>query len=217
MKSPKYNRTLHLPWSEGVTKDDKIAKDINSLIDTEIVISEKIDGSNSSLESIGCFARTHAGPPTHLSFDGLKAFHAQIKHLIPNNIQLFGEWAFAVHSIKYSSLPNYFLLFNVRDNNSLSWLSIDEVIQWANVIGAPTTPILFRGVVKSENELKNIVKNLVIQPSACGDIKEGIVIRVANTFADENFSKCVAKWVRKDHVTTEDHWKNQSIIKNGLK
>jgi hypothetical protein len=59
-----------------------------------------MDGSNTSLESDGCFARTHSAPPTHASFDGLKALHASVKFKIPKDIQLFGEWLFALNFIQ---------------------------------------------------------------------------------------------------------------------
>lgn len=110
MDSPKYNRTFHVPWSPGATSDDKIASSTDSLLNKLIVITEKMDGSNTSLEREGCFARTHASAPTHPSFDALKALHAVCKWQIPENIQLFGEWCFAVHSIEYIELPHYFFI-----------------------------------------------------------------------------------------------------------
>lgn len=110
MDSPKYPRTFHFSYSEGATNDDKIAKDVSSLINVPIVITEKLDGSNTSLESGGCFARTHSGAPSHPSFNMLKAFHASIKSLIPDGVQLFGEYCFARHSIEYTELPGYFML-----------------------------------------------------------------------------------------------------------
>ncbi len=111
MNSPKYNRTFHLPWSPGATNDDKIATSVTNLLNTEIIITEKLDGSNTSLESDGCFARTHSGPPNHPSFDGLKALHAEVGFQIPSGMQLFGEWCFAKHSISYEELPGYFFAF----------------------------------------------------------------------------------------------------------
>jgi hypothetical protein len=108
--SPKYNRTYHVTWSAGATNDDKIADSVQSLINIPIVITEKMDGSNTSLERNGCFVRTHSGSPTHISFDGLKALHATIKFKIPDNIQIFGEWCYAKHSIEYSELPGYFFV-----------------------------------------------------------------------------------------------------------
>lgn len=219
MDSPKYNRTFHLPWSPGATNDDKIADSVSYLINTTIVITEKIDGSNTSLESQGCFARTHSGPPSHPSFDGLKALHAEIRHDIPDNFQLFGEWCYAKHSIAYNELPDYFLLFGVREllPNQNYWSSWEDVENYACLFGLETVPVLFKGIVSSENELKQLVESFMNQPSACGGIREGVVCRVESSFNDEAFSHCVLKCVRANHVQTSDHWKDQEIIKNKLK
>jgi hypothetical protein len=217
MSSPKYNRTFHLPWSPGATNDDKIASSTDSLLNCPIVITEKIDGSNTSLEYDGCFARTHSGPPTHASFDGLKALHASIKFKIPIDFQLFGEWCFALHSIAYQELPSYFLMFNARDICIGIWLSWEDVEMWAEEIGVPTVPVLFKGVIQNEKELKELVESLMNQPSVCGGIREGVVIRVQRKFSDSEFSSCVMKCVRPNHVQTSEHWKDQEIVRNKLK
>jgi hypothetical protein len=220
MDSPKYNRTMHFPWSKGATNDDKIAKSVDNLIGQSIIITEKMDGSNTSLEADGCFARTHSGPPDHLSFDGLKALHATVRYKISDGIQLFGEWCFALHSIEYSELPGYFLMFNVRDLSKRTpgmWLSWAEVEMWAEEIGVPTVPVLFKGKVSSEKELKELTESFMKQPSSCGGIMEGVVVRVAHEFSDESFSSCVMKCVRANHVQTTEHWKDQEITKNKLK
>jgi hypothetical protein len=215
--SKKYNRTLHLPWSLGTTIDDKVAKSAAHFINKQIIITEKCDGSNSSLESDGCFARTHAGPPTHPSFDYLKAFHSSIKDKIPEGFQLFGENCFAVHSIEYTELPYYFLLFGVRDQDNSIWASWDEVELWSTEIGVPTVPVLFKGLVSSENELKIITTSLMNSKSQLGGELEGLVIRLADSFSDDNFSFSVAKMVRPNHVQTSEHWSHQQLKKNSLK
>lgn len=226
MDSPKYNRTFHFPWSPGATNDDKIATSIDSLIGVPIVITEKMDGSNTSLEHDGCFARTHSGPPNHASFDGLKALHSTIKYKIPKNVQFFGEWCYALHSIAYDALPHYFMLFNVRElkgkelpdwNEVCFWESWDMVQTWSCELDIPTVPELYVGQVASAKELKELVESLMNQPSACGGIREGVVVRVARSFKDEEFSSCVMKCVRANHVQTSEHWKDQEIIKNKLK
>lgn len=217
MDSPKYNRTFHFPWSPGATNDDKIATSTIALVKTPIVITEKMDGSNTSLETHGCYARTHSGPPNHASFDGLKALHASIKYKIPEGIQLFGEWCFARHSIEYNELPGYFMLFNVRALDSNAWCSWDMVELWASEIDVPTVPVLFKGSVNSQEELKGLVNSFMNQPSVCGGIREGVVVRQQKEFLDEYFHVCVMKCVRANHVQTSEHWKDQEIIKNKLK
>lgn len=219
MDSPKYNRTYHVPWSPGAINDDKISPNLGHLIGTDIVITEKMDGSNTSLETAGCYARTHIGTPTHPSFDGLKALHATVKTKIPEGTQLFGEWCWAKHSISYSELPGYFMLFNVRTLNPImpSWASWEEVEMWAEDISVPTVPVLFKGKVSSAKELEELINSLMIQPSVCGGIREGVVARIQQAFSENNFSASVMKCVRANHVQTSEHWKNQEIIRNKLK
>ncbi len=225
MNSPKYNRTFHLPWSEGCTSDDKKASDVSSLINCEIIITEKMDGSNCCLERDGVYARTHSGPPTHPSFDIIKAKHARTKHLIPEGYQLFGENLFAQHSIHYSKLPQYFMLFAIRVLNgkdgsgdeAVFWEKWDNIRYFADDMGMETVPVLYDGRVSSEKELRDLTQELMKQPSVCGDTREGVVVRVTGQFAEHEFSKSVMKMVRKNHVQTGDHWSHKEIVKNGLK
>jgi hypothetical protein len=214
---------MHLPWSKGATNDDKIATSIENLIGAPIVITEKIDGSNTSLEREGCFARTHSGPPNHPSFNGLKALHAALKYKIPAGIQFFGEWCYALHSIAYDALPGYFLMFGVReyyaieDFSKAQWYSWDDVELMANNMGLPTVPVLFTGTVSSEKELKELTESFMIERSVCGGIREGVVVRVQRDFKDEEFSSCIMKCVRANHVTTDEHWAHKMIVTNKLK
>lgn len=218
MDSPKYNRTFHFPWSAGCTNDDKIAASVEKLIGIPIVITEKMDGSNTSLESKGCFSRSHAGAPTHASFDMLKVLQSSVGYRIDKSTQLFGEWCYAKHSIEYGELPGYFLLFGVRYLGDLdSWDSWDGVKLWSEAIEVPTVPVLFEGTVESEKELQKLTESFMTQPSACGGIREGVVVRKACGFMDEEFSESVMKCVRANHVQTSEHWKDQVIVRNKLK
>lgn len=219
--SPKYPRTFHMPWSPGATKDDRIATDVSTILNIPIIITEKLDGSNASIEARGCFARTHAGAPTHKSFDMLKVLHASVKYIIEPGTQIFGEWCYAKHSIEYSELPSYFMLFGIRYLNTFEsqhrWGSWTDVELWSGDIGVSTVPVLFAGKVSSEKELQELIESFMNQPSACGGIREGVVARVAGAFSDEDFSTHVMKCVRANHVQTSDHWKDQEIIRNKLK
>jgi hypothetical protein len=39
-----------------------------------------------------------------------------------------------------------------------------------------------------------------------GDTREGVVIRNAGEFPVDEFSNNVCKWVRPNHVQTDEHW-----------
>ncbi len=216
--SDKYPRTFHLPNSPGATNDDKKLTSVNGLLFEPLIITEKLDGSNVCLTSTACYSRSHSGPPTHESFDQFKSLHASIKHLIPNNIQIFGEWCFAVHSLKYDKLINYLNIFAIKDLSNNEWLSWEEVNLWSDELKIPTVPLLFQCdyIMAHESTLKDIIDGIIKMPSHYGAEKEGFVIRISRSFKDIDFSKHVAKWVRANHVQTTEHWKDQIIVKNGI-
>ncbi|MFE9924807.1 RNA ligase family protein, partial [Streptomyces sp. NPDC005774] len=44
-----YPRTPHLPWSPGAASDDIRAGDLSGLRGREVVVTEKLDGENTTL------------------------------------------------------------------------------------------------------------------------------------------------------------------------
>ena len=57
----KYPRTFHLDFSPGVSNDDKVIENYNSLEGKEIVVTTKLDGENTSLYSDYLHARSKIG------------------------------------------------------------------------------------------------------------------------------------------------------------
>lgn len=212
--NPKYPRTFHLPWSPGGTNDDRRLDNVDHLLGEPVTLTEKMDGSNVCLEAKKVVARSHAGPPKHPSFDALKAHHADIKHLIPSGTQVFGEWCFAKHSIKYAALPGYLLIFGVRSGDE--WASWDEVQLWAHELKIPTVPVLAAQVFGSLGSLYAITTDLANRTSACGGDREGIVVRVSRMFRNHEFASVVGKYVRANHVQTNEHWTQQAITRNKI-
>jgi hypothetical protein len=215
--SAKYPRSFHLPWSPGGTSDDKRLADVASLIGADLVITEKCDGSNLTYTRTNVFSRSHAGPPAHPSFDLAKATHARIGHQLSAGLSLFCEYCYAVHSIEYQGLPDYSLVFGARDDVSGTWWDWDMVVAQAKDVGLPTVPLLFRGAVASERALEALTTELAAAPSAFGGMREGVVVRLAGEFSDAAFSRSLAKWVRKGHVQTDDHWLHQAIKPQALR
>ena len=210
--SPKYPRTFHLPWSPGGTNDDKRLERAGHLVGEPLTITVKMDGSNVCLEQNAVYARSHNGSPSHPSFDMLKQLHAQIKHLIPEKAQIFGEWLYARHSIAYNDLPNYLMVFGVRHLDQNYWASWEEVEVWAEELGVPTVPVLAtEKVFGSEEDLRNYTLRQV-RPD-----REGVVVRLFEEFLDDRFHMSVAKWVRFNHVQADDHWAHREMARNGLK
>lgn len=214
--SAKYPRSFHLPWSPGGTSDDKRLRDVSALIGAELVITEKCDGSNLTYTRHHVFSRSHSGPPAHPSFDLAKATHGRIAHLLSEGLSVFCEYCYAVHSIAYASLPEFSLVFGVRDDVTGLWWDWDMTAAQAADLGLPTVPVLFRGSVSTEDELRALTEKLAQEPSLFGGQREGVVVRRAGQFEDAAFSRSLGKWVRKDHVQTDEHWMHQVITPQRL-
>lgn len=211
----KYPRTKHLPWSPGGTSDDKRLASVASLLNRPLVLTEKMDGSNVCLTAENVFARSHAGAPKHPSFDALKAGHAAIRGKIPSYMQVFGEWLFARHSIAYTALKSYFQVFAVRDLRTLRWASWDEVGLWAEELGTVTVPVVSPSKTLGTEAGLEAWTTSEATWALGKDPREGVVVRWADSFMDAEFEQAVAKWVRADHVQTDEHWTTQVVVRNG--
>ena len=201
----KYNRTYHLPWSPGATSDDKISTDVENLVGTEIVITEKLDGENTGMTDKGVYARSHAAFTTSPWSREVRLLHKmKVEDQLGEGVFLFGENMEGVHSIEYTKLDSYFYIFGIRDNNI--WIPWQQVEEYSYLLDIPTVPVLFKGVVNSVKELKSLVDDLVSKQSELGGEIEGVVVRSAGMFHNDDFAENVMKWVRKDHVQTDEHW-----------
>lgn len=230
--SEKYFRTYHLPWSPGCTSDDKKLGSAAHFLNRPLVITEKMDGSNLCMTRHAVFARSHNGPPTHRSFDYAKKIHGEVRNAIPNEISVFGEYVYALHSIPYTDLPGYFLVFGVREDATGKWWSWEMVEEMARDLGLPTVPVLHQsypfvagdgktymgglfetaGQLEAESKLEYLFRN---GGEWNNNLSEGYVVRVAEEFTDPNIS--IAKYVRANHVQSDEHWLNKPIIPNKLK
>ena len=201
----KYPRTSHLPWSLAVQSDDVKLADATQFEGHEVVITEKLDGENTTMYNDGIHARSIDGRH-HPSQDWVKSIHAHIAPLIPDGWRVCGENVFAQHSVAYDNLSTYFYVFSIWDHDTaLSW---DDTVEWSELFGLETVPVLYRGPWNEK-----LVRDIAVDT----DKQEGYVVRLADSFTRQDFTKSLAKWVRKGHVQTNNHWMHQQIVPNKLK
>jgi len=205
----KYPRTLHLPWSEGLSHDDIMAADCSHFVGKEVVVTEKIDGECTTMYCDHIHARS-IDSKHHPSRTWVKTLHGSIKHEIPEGFRVCGENVYAKHSIEYSNLPSYFLVFGIYtpDNICLSW---DDTKEFAALLGLQTVPELYRGLWDESK-----IKSLWTGRSVYFGAGEGYVVRVSEAFNYSDHASKAAKFVRKDHVQTDEHWLLQPVVKNAL-
>lgn len=193
----KWPRTFHLPWSLGPSSDDKVLTSIAHFLGKEVIITEKLDGENTSLHRDQIHARSESSNH-HLSRNWIKNLWAGICQDIPDEFQIVGENLFACHSIFYPRLTTYFYGFGIIDKSRDVLLSVDDTLEYLKLLGLEYAPILYRGIFLEEFE--------VPKQSAFGPEIEGYVVRVVEEISVELFSLSVAKYVRKGHVQTDEHW-----------
>ncbi|WP_159566429.1 RNA ligase family protein [Budvicia diplopodorum] len=216
MQSRKYGRTFHYPFSPGTTSDDRINHqwwhDI-SLIE-RLVHTEKLDGENNCLNKYGVFARSHGASTQSAWTQQIRQRWQLIKDDL-GDIEIFGENLYAIHSIEYRQLENYFFVFAVRCKDV--WLSWEEVNFYADLFDFPCVPeIEVSPVADGEAHFSQMIINHAQQSSRFDswDIStqaaspmEGIVSRNRAEYPVSDFAHQVFKYVRKNHVKTDVHWK----------
>ena len=203
----KYPRTPHLSFSPGVNSDD-LQLDRNRLFeDSQVVVTEKLDGENTTLYADYIHARS-IDSRHHPSRAWVKALQASISNDIPQGWRICGENLYARHSIAYDNLSSYFYLFAIwnEDNYCLSWTDTQE---WAAMLGLEVPKVMYQGIW-NEVKIKAIADNLD------KDICEGFVVRKAEQFHYHKFDRNIAKWVRLHHVQTDEHWMYKEVTPNQL-
>lgn len=205
----KYPRTHHLPWSPGITEDDRIMPNTKRFDGQRVVVTEKMDGENTTMYRDHIHARS-VDSGGHLSRDWVKNFWSQIRFEIPERWRVCGENVFAKHSIGYSNLRSYFLGYSIwnEKNECLSW---DDTLEWFELLNIIPTSILYDGIYN-----KQTIKEL--WEESMWEQVEGYVVRIANGFPLKDFRMCVGKFVRPYHVQTVKHWMHgQPVIQNKLR
>lgn len=209
--SVKYPRTAHMPLSPSYTMDDERMIDFSYFEQggENVVITEKMDGENTTLYSTHWHARGLGIPRHHPSRDWLTSFWASKKEFIPEGWRICGENLYAKHSIAYHNLHSYFQGFSVwdKDNRALDWKATVDFFDRAGIL---TVPVLYVGPFSYE-VLTTIVNALELSA------QEGIVMRPVGPIPYDQFGSRVAKWVRPDHVKVETkHWFHAKVVKNHL-
>ncbi len=218
----RFPHTPHAAWlGPGKPRDDKLLTphEVRDLLAGEVVVEEKVDGANLgfSTDEDGTLRAQNRG--AYLDVDApqgqwkpLRRWLAMRRHpmaeaLFPD-LLLFGEWCYAVHSIRYSRLPDWFLVFDVYDRGSRAFWSVDRRNAFAASLGLATVPPLARG----HYDLTGL-KALLKASRLTSGPPEGLYVRC------EHGGQLVAraKIVRAEFVQAiEEHWSKRSIEENRL-
>lgn len=195
-----------MPTSPGYTGDDVHILNYNNFVGKQVIVSEKLDGENSTYYSDGYFHARSIDGRSHPSRSWV--INELSRTVLPQGIRICGENVYAQHSIAYNNLDTYFYVYSVwEEDKCWDWHSVELL---CSELGLNTVPVLYSGPF-DQKIVESIIKSLDITQ------QEGIVLRNADQFDYSEFSNNVAKWVRKGHVQSGEHWMHKQIIKNQLK
>jgi ATP-dependent RNA circularization protein (DNA/RNA ligase family) len=219
----RFPHTPHLVWlGEGSPRDDKVLSpnEVTTLLAGDVVVEEKLDGANLGLslapdgglraQNRGQYlAEPHAG-----QFARLPAWLVQLgdslHSVLTPNLILFGEWCAARHSLDYTALPDWFLLFDVYDRSAGRFWSSARRNALASGAGLVTVPQVLHGKT-TVTALKQLVTTN--QSNYREGPLEGLVIRRESA----EWCEARAKLVRHDFTQAIDiHWRKRALEWNRL-
>jgi hypothetical protein len=218
----RFPHTPHVAWlGPGKPRDDKVLspREVSELLAGEVVVEEKIDGANLgfSVGEDGTLRAQNRGSYVDLDapkgqWKPLKRWLSTRRHALVDalgqHLMLFGEWCYAVHSIRYLRLPDWFLAFDVYDRATGEFWSVDRRNALAASLDLVTVPELSRG----RHTLESLERLLGASRLTDGPAEGLYVRREAG-----GVLKARAKLVRAEFVQAiDEHWSRRPLEENRL-
>lgn len=164
-----------------------------------IVIWEKIDGSNASFQRVDdkilCFSRTTyldgSKDGTLGGFYGWVQDNIDVKNLVEGFVY-YGEWTNR-HKIDYGENLKKFFFYDVYDTEQECYLGMRDIRHEAKTIELTLAPIFYEGAYVSEEHIQSFAGKSMLSPDGVG---EGIVVKNYEYFdrhGNQTFTKVVTK------------------------
>lgn len=196
----RFPRTNHVPWSPGMTSDDRVLPGLEQFRMRRIVVTVKRDGQNTTVYPTGeLHARSPDAAP-NAAQGPARAEAAMWQHDIPEGWRVCLENLYRKHSIAYDDLKSWLLGFHVwadswddresgrtLHNVCLPW---DETKEYFDLLGVTPVEVIYDGVF-DERILRAIRFDR--------ERMEGWVVRDAGAIPYGDYSRLVGKFVREDH------------------
>ena len=217
----KFPHTPHLVWL-GATppRDDKVltAGAVEAFLENPLVVEEKLDGANVgfSFTSDGKLLIQNRGQylnsDVHGQFKGIwkwaRHHEDALLDVLTDKLILFGEWCYARHTIRYDSLPDWFVGFDVYDRTCGKFWSTQRRNRLLEAIGA--LPVTELAIGKFDQAY---LLDFLRATARYGAMRiEGLYLRHENA----EFLLDRAKIVNADFVSgIKSHWSRAPLIVNG--
>jgi ATP-dependent RNA circularization protein (DNA/RNA ligase family) len=218
----RFPHTPHLAWlGPGQPRGDKVLAptEAKELLAHELTVEEKVDGANLGFstdeqgelraQNRGNFLTREACHPQFKPlFRWLESRRATLADALFPDLMLFGEWCWAVHSVQYTQLPDWFLAFDVYDRSRGEFWSAVRRDEFVRNLGLELVPRMGKGRFSLE-ELQGLLgRSLLTEAPA-----EGLYVR----WDEGEHLAARAKLVRPEFVQAiEEHWSRRPLRANAL-
>ena len=217
----KFPHTPHLAWlSSRAPREDKVLSppEVRDLLSAEVLVEEKVDGANLGIsiapsgalrvQNRGSYLGSRAHPQFQPLWPWLEVRRHQLIDALGNHLMLFGEWCFAVHSVRYEALPDWFLAFDVYDRSARRFWSSQRRDALVQSLGLAQVPMLARGRYTLDELCRMLGTSRLTRAPM-----EGLYVR-----RDEgDFLAARAKLVRPEFIQAiEEHWSSRPLTRNTL-
>lgn len=218
----RFPRTPHLAWlGTGEPRDDKVlsADQGRDLLAGDVVVEEKVDGANVGfsvdeegrllVQNRGSYlSPEHAHPQFAPLFRWIPPRERELIDALFPDLMLFGEWCYAMHTVSYNNLPDWFLAFDVFDRGEGQFWSTARRNELVRQLGVHRVPRLAEG----RFDLADLRGFLSTSRLTDGP-PEGVYVRRETS----EFLVARAKLVRPEFVQAiDEHWSRQPQRTNRL-
>jgi ATP-dependent RNA circularization protein (DNA/RNA ligase family) len=218
----RFPHTPHVAWlGPGTPRNDKLLapSDARELLAHVVVVEEKVDGANLGFstdedgylraQNRGSFLDLDAPQGQWKPLKRWLAIHRHtLTHALAPHLMLFGEWCYAVHSVRYTRLPDWFLAFDVYDRAKGEFWNVERRNELARRVGIAVVPELGRG----RFDIAGL--KLLLEKSQLTDGRaEGVYVRREA----EGRLIARAKLVSPEFVQAiDEHWSKRGLVENLL-
>lgn len=225
-------------------RDDTGLTSVESFLNIPLVTTIKMDGSNAMLvkDTEEPVRARNGRDAEHVSFDQLKQeyWNRNVYEHLPEYLQVFGENLHTKHSIHYGcphdscggcesrnmgpAVRDVFVVFGVYDTRFDLWLSWPETETIAAQIGFPTAFVYNKPDLTIDGMRASgltdthqfIQKYTELGRTIVEQGHEGFIVRSMYPIHYGQFGQKLGKYVRPNHVQTDEHWSHGGSYNNRI-
>jgi hypothetical protein len=214
-----FPRTPHLTFMGPDLRDDKLVsvQDREDFLGGRVTVQEKLDGacigiSYDQQATPYIYNRNTRVDLTSGLWKKLSEWYSKnqdaIFDLCSDKYALFGEWLYHAHTIRYTSLPSFFMVHDVYEKKTRTYFDPTRVKTIAQHYGLEANTPLITLNKPSLPDLLTLAKN---QSQYATQEQEGIYLRLTRDGKTTHRAKIVNKAFH-EKIAMSKNWKTQRIM-----